>query len=120
MACCRCTRTASSPIPLRGVHARVSVTWNFEAPAGAGDTHFSVMRGSQGELMIRQGAEQNIKPVLYVERLRKSTHCLSKQAAVRLPLQKTILVSSSAVRATAWRSPCRRNTMSATRRTLPR
>ena len=53
---------------LRGVHARVSVTWNFEAPPGAGDTHFSVMRGTKANLVIRQGAEQKFKPVLYVER----------------------------------------------------
>jgi predicted dehydrogenase len=53
---------------LRGVHARVSVTWNFEAPPGTGDTHFSVMRGTKANLVIRQGAEQKFKPVLYVER----------------------------------------------------
>ena len=53
---------------LRGVHARVSVTWNYEAPEGTGDTHFSVMRGTKANLVIRQGAEQKFKPVLYVER----------------------------------------------------
>ncbi len=53
---------------LKGVHARVSVEWAFEAPAGAGDTHFSVMRGTRASLTIKQGAEQNYKPVLYVER----------------------------------------------------
>src|SRR6185436_10443353 len=53
---------------LRGIHARVSVTWKFEAPPGAGDTHFSIMRGTKATLTIRQGAEQNFKPVLYVEK----------------------------------------------------
>jgi predicted dehydrogenase len=53
---------------LRGVHARVSVTWNYEAPEGTGDTHFSVMRGTKANLVIRQGTEQKFKPVLYVER----------------------------------------------------
>jgi predicted dehydrogenase len=53
---------------LRGVHSRVSVTWNFEAPPGAGDTHFSIMRGTKANLVIKQGAEQKYKPVLYVER----------------------------------------------------
>ena len=53
---------------LKGVHARVSVTWEFEAPPGAGDTHFSVMRGTQASLTIKQGAEQRYKPVLYVDR----------------------------------------------------
>lgn len=53
---------------LRGVHAHVSVKWDFEAPAGSGDTHSSVIRGSKANLIIRQGVEQQFKPVLYVQR----------------------------------------------------
>ena len=52
---------------LKGIHARVSVIWNFEAPAGSGDTHFSIMRGTKADVIIRQGAEQNYRPELYVE-----------------------------------------------------
>lgn len=52
---------------LRGVHARVSVHWRYEAPAGAGDTHDSLLRGGKASLHIRQGADQGYKPVLYVE-----------------------------------------------------
>lgn len=52
---------------LKGVHAKVSVIWNFQAPEGAGDTHYSIMRGSGCDLVIRQGEEQGYKPVLYVE-----------------------------------------------------
>jgi predicted dehydrogenase len=52
---------------LRGVQAKVSVTWNFEAPSGAGDTHFSIMRGTKANVMIRQGKEENYRPELYVE-----------------------------------------------------
>jgi predicted dehydrogenase len=52
---------------LREVHAKVSVTWDFEAPPGTGDTHYSIMRGSKANLIIRQGAEQKFKPVLYIE-----------------------------------------------------
>ncbi len=51
---------------LRGVNARVTVIWNFEAPPGTGDTHYSLMRGSRAELIIRQGAGQNFTPTLYV------------------------------------------------------
>ena len=36
-------------------------------PAGGGDTHYSLMRGSNAELIIKQGAEQGFKPVLYVK-----------------------------------------------------
>ena len=52
---------------IKGVHAKVSVTWNFQAPEGTGDTHYSIMRGTRASLIIRQGAEENYKPVLYVE-----------------------------------------------------
>ncbi|MGD1019394.1 MAG: putative oxidoreductase C-terminal domain-containing protein [Verrucomicrobiia bacterium] len=52
---------------LRGVHARVSVIWNFQAPPGGGDTHHSQIRGTRANLVIRQGVEQKFNPVLYVE-----------------------------------------------------
>jgi predicted dehydrogenase len=54
---------------LNGIHARVSVVWNYEAPEGAKDTHYSIMRGTISNLVIRQGEEQDYKPVLYVEKL---------------------------------------------------
>jgi predicted dehydrogenase len=52
---------------LKGVHARVSVIWNFVAPEGTGDTHFSVMRGTYCNLVIRQGEDEGYKPRLYIE-----------------------------------------------------
>jgi predicted dehydrogenase len=53
---------------LRDVHALISVRWDFEAPAGSGDTHFSVIRGSKATLTIQQGPAERYKPVLYIER----------------------------------------------------
>lgn len=52
---------------IKGVHVRVAVTWNFEAPSGGGDTHYSIVKGTKANLVIRQGAEQQYKPVLYIE-----------------------------------------------------
>ena len=52
---------------LKGVHAKVSVIWNFEAPEGAGDLHYSIMRGRYANLIVQQGAEEHYKPVLYIE-----------------------------------------------------
>lgn len=51
---------------VRGTHAKVSVEWDYENPDG-GDTHFSIMRGTKANLVIRQGEAQNFEPVLYVE-----------------------------------------------------
>ena len=52
---------------LKGVHAKVSVIWAYKAPDGGGDTHYSIMRGTNANLIIRQGAEQKYKPTLYIE-----------------------------------------------------
>ena len=72
---------------LRDVHARVSVIWNFEAPAGGGDTHFSMMRGTRANLVIRQGAEQKFAPVLYVDRL-PSVSASDHEAALNAAVTK--------------------------------
>ncbi|MHC4530945.1 MAG: putative oxidoreductase C-terminal domain-containing protein [Planctomycetota bacterium] len=52
---------------IKGVYAKVGVKWNYAAPEGAKDTHYSIMRGSRSNIVIRQGKEQNYKPELYVE-----------------------------------------------------
>jgi predicted dehydrogenase len=52
---------------VKGVHAKVSVLWDFVAPPGGGDTHYSVMRGTRSNLVIRQGAEQGYRPALTIE-----------------------------------------------------
>lgn len=51
---------------LRGVHAKMDVIWNYEAPAGGGDTHVAIFKGSKSRVEIRQGKEENWKPELYV------------------------------------------------------
>jgi predicted dehydrogenase len=57
---------------LKGVFAKVSVTWNYQAPPGGGDTHYSVMHGTKCDLVIRQGAEEKFRPTLYVENINKT------------------------------------------------
>ena len=57
---------------LKGIHAKISVTWDFQAPEGTGDTHFSVMRGTNASVVIKQGKEQNFKPALYIEPVAKT------------------------------------------------
>jgi predicted dehydrogenase len=52
---------------LRGIHAKTSVIWKYKAPDGTGDTHYSIMRGTKANLVIRQGAAENYKPALYIE-----------------------------------------------------
>jgi predicted dehydrogenase len=57
---------------LKDIHAKVSVIWKYQAPEGTGDTHYSIMRGTKANLVIRQGADQNYKPVLYIEPVNRS------------------------------------------------
>lgn len=52
---------------LKNVHARVGIKWNYEAPEGTGDTHFAKMCGTKANILIKQGKEQNYKPVVYLE-----------------------------------------------------
>jgi predicted dehydrogenase len=51
---------------IRGKYAKTSVTWNYEAPEGTGDTHYSIMRGTKCDLIIKQGKEESYKPKLYI------------------------------------------------------
>lgn len=57
---------------IKDVNAKVSVIWNYRAAEGAGDTHYSIMRGSKANLIIRQGAEQQYRPTLYLEPIGKN------------------------------------------------
>ena len=54
---------------IRGVNAKTSVIWKYQAPEGTGDTHYSIMRGSKANLVIRQDKDQQFKPTLYVEQV---------------------------------------------------
>lgn len=51
---------------VRGVHVQFDVRWDYEAAAGAGDTHRAVVRGSQASIEVRQGRAENFQPELYV------------------------------------------------------
>lgn len=52
---------------IKGIHAKTSVIWKYKAPEGTGDTHYSIMRGTKANLIIRQGKEENYQPTLYIE-----------------------------------------------------
>ncbi|MRH99045.1 oxidoreductase [Kriegella sp. EG-1] len=51
---------------IKNKYAKVSVIWNYQAPEGTGDTHFSIMRGTKCDLIIKQGPGENYKPTLYL------------------------------------------------------
>jgi predicted dehydrogenase len=51
---------------LRGAHVSLNVIWDWEAPPGAGDSHFAYYRGSRARIEVRQGAAEKNLPEVYV------------------------------------------------------
>jgi predicted dehydrogenase len=45
---------------LRGVHVKLDVIWNYEAPAGAGDTHVAWFKGSRSRIEVRQAQAHTV------------------------------------------------------------
>jgi predicted dehydrogenase len=52
---------------LKGVCVRAAVTWTYDAPPGAGDTYYSLMRGTKSNLIILQGVAQHYQPTLLIQ-----------------------------------------------------
>jgi len=75
---------------IKGINAKVKVEWKYQAPEDGGDTHFSIIRGSKSNIIIRQGKEQNYRPELYVEPTESSNvETLSKELKIAInKLQK--------------------------------
>jgi predicted dehydrogenase len=51
---------------VRGVHTKLNIIWDWEAPAGTGDTHFAYYRGSKARVEVRQGKTESYRPETYV------------------------------------------------------
>jgi predicted dehydrogenase len=52
---------------LKGKQVKIAALWNYVAPEGGGDTHYSMVRGTRARLVIKQGEEQGYQPRLYIE-----------------------------------------------------
>ena len=74
---------------LKGKVAKVSVIWNFEAPEGTGDTHYSIMRGNICNVMIRQGQEEGYKPAVYIEAT-ATNNLLAFEASLKKAVEQDI------------------------------
>ena len=51
---------------VKGVHTALNVLWDWEAPAGAGDTHYAVYKGSRARIEVRQSKADNYRTEVYV------------------------------------------------------
>jgi predicted dehydrogenase len=51
---------------VRGIHIKLDILWNWEAPPGTGDTYDAAFRGTKSRVDIRQGQAERYVPELYV------------------------------------------------------
>jgi predicted dehydrogenase len=51
---------------VRGIHIKLDILWNWEAPPGTGDTYDAAFRGTRSRVDIRQGQAERYVPELYV------------------------------------------------------
>jgi predicted dehydrogenase len=51
---------------LRGVHVKMDILWNWEAPAGSGDVYEAAFRGTKASAEIRRGAAEKFIPEVYI------------------------------------------------------
>ena len=51
---------------VKGIHTALNVPWDWEAPAGAGDTHYAVYKGSRAKVEVRQSKADNYRTEVYV------------------------------------------------------
>jgi predicted dehydrogenase len=57
---------------IKGVHVKTTTLWNYKAPEGSGDNYYALMKGTKANLEIRQGAEVDYQPTLYIQPVDKS------------------------------------------------
>jgi predicted dehydrogenase len=51
---------------IRGVHVKLEIRWNWEAPEGSGDVYEALFRGTKARAEIRQGKAESYIPELYM------------------------------------------------------
>ena len=52
---------------VKGIHTALNVPWDWEAPAGAGDTHYAVYQScSRAKVEVRQSKADNYRTEVYV------------------------------------------------------
>lgn len=51
---------------LRGIHVKMDIVWDWQAPEGAGDIYEASFRGTKSRTEVRQGEAESYRPELYV------------------------------------------------------
>lgn len=90
---------------LKGVHVKLTAEWKYKAPEGTGDTYFSIMRGTNCTLEIRQGKEENYFPTLYIKANKGTDLTVLKDALAKAIVmnKKTTGLTFENVNASTWK-----------------
>jgi len=72
---------------LRGVHVKLDVVWDYEAPPGGLDSELAIFRGSQARIEVRQGPEEKFVPEVFVVPNRAADRA-AVEAALRRRLER--------------------------------
>lgn len=51
---------------IRGVHTLLQIRWEYAAPPGVRDSETAIFQGTRSRVEVRQGAEENFRPEVYV------------------------------------------------------
>jgi predicted dehydrogenase len=68
---------------VRGVSVGLNIIWDWEAPAGSGDRHYAMYRGSRARVEVRQGKADAYRPQLYVVPAAAADRAALKEAVER-------------------------------------
>lgn len=68
---------------IKGIWAKVAAEWKYTPPAGGGDTHYSLTRGTRCHIAIRQTENEKFLPTLYVENITPQQALLNLQKEIK-------------------------------------
>jgi len=68
---------------------KVTSLWDYEAPEGAGDSHYCLMRGKLCNVIIKQTKDEKYKPTVYVEAT-GATDLAAFEASLKKAVEETI------------------------------
>ena len=74
---------------LKGKAFKVTALWDFEAPEGAGDSHYCLMRGKLCNVIIKQTKDEKYKPTVYIEAT-GATDLAAFEASLKKAVEETI------------------------------
>ena len=84
---------------LKGKSMKVTALWDFEAPEGAGDSHYCLMRGKLCNVLIQQKKEEGYKPTVYIEAT-GATDLAAFESSLKKAVEETIAAKYAGLKLT--------------------